>query len=143
MAIATATIPALTVPTLPTATLLGIRVKPPAVVPSGSPLVLNAKSPILLGLAGLERSRISTTEPATTNRRSLMGSKAGISPPLLLVKPPILVKRLEPLLVIAIFWVVVVPRAIPEDGVLRLNAAVSVPSAIPSSVATKVAVAVV
>ena len=75
--------------------------------------------------------------PATTNSRLLPESKADISAPLALVAPPTLVKKLESLLVIVIFWEVVAPKLIPADGVLIVKVAVSVPSAMASSATIK------
>ena len=75
--------------------------------------------------------------PATTNSRLLTESKADISAPLALVAPPTLVKKLESLLVIVIFWEVVAPKLIPADGVLIVKVAVSVPSAMASSATIK------
>ena len=75
--------------------------------------------------------------PATTNSCLLTGSKADISAPLTLVAPPTLVKTLESLLVIVIFWEVVTPKEMPADGVLIVKVAVSVPSTTASSATIK------
>ena len=75
--------------------------------------------------------------PATTNSRLLTGSKADISAPLALAMPPTLVKKLESLLVIVIFWEVAVPKEMPGDGVLIVKVAVSVPSTTASSATIK------
>ncbi len=80
---------------------------------------------------------MSTVLPATTNSRLLTGSKADISAPLALVIPPTLVKKLESLLVIVIFWEVVAPKEMPADGVLIVKVAVSVPSTMASSATIK------